>query len=140
MAEESTTPDLVELTRQSIEAANRRDFDASATRFAPGAVFDVSSVGMGSFEGATAILGYLADWTGSYDQQELRKWEGHHLGSGVVFVVTVFDAKPRASQSRVQEQWAFTVTWTGDMITRVVASRDIAEARAAAERLAEERA
>jgi hypothetical protein len=34
MSEESTTPDLVELTRRSVEAANRRDLDAVASSFA----------------------------------------------------------------------------------------------------------
>jgi hypothetical protein len=64
--------------------------------FAPDAVFDVSAVGLGRFEGPTAIHGYLADWYS-------------------------------------------TSAWEGGMITRVVASRDIDEARAAAECLAEER-
>jgi ketosteroid isomerase-like protein len=139
MSEESTTPDLVELTRQSIEAANRRDLDASATRFAPDAVFDVSSVGLGRFEGATAIHGYLADWLGSFEKQEVRQWEGHHVGNGVVFVVALFEARPLGSQSTVQERWAFTVIWEERMISRVIASREIDAARAAADRLAEER-
>jgi hypothetical protein len=34
MSEESTTPDLVELTRQAINALNHRDFDAAALRAA----------------------------------------------------------------------------------------------------------
>jgi hypothetical protein len=139
MSEESTTPDLVELTRQSIEAANRRDFDASSTRFAAESVFDVSSVGLGRFEGAEAIHGYLADWTRAYEKQELQRWEGRDLGGGVVFVVTVFEAQPRGSKGTVREEWAFTVTWANSMIRRVAASRDIDEARAAAERLADER-
>ena len=139
MSEESRSPDLVELTRLSIEAANGRDFDDSATRFARDAVFDVSSVGLGHFAGPAAIHGYLADWTSSYERQELREWEGHDLGAGVVFVVALFAAWPLGSESVVQERWGFTVTWAGGEITRVVASRDIDEARAGAERLAEER-
>ena len=137
MAEE--TPDLVELTRQSMEASNRREFDVSATKFAPDAVFDVSSVGLGRFEGATAIHGYLADWYSSYEKQELREREGRDLGGGVVFVVAHFEAQPLGSQSRVRERWAFTLIWAEEAITRVVASRDIDEAVTAAERLAQER-
>jgi ketosteroid isomerase-like protein len=139
MPEESTTPDLVELTRQSMEATNRGELHASATLFAPDAVFDVSSAGLGRFEGVTAIHGYLADWTGAYEKQEMRQWEGLYLGNGVVFVVTVFDARPLGSDARVRERWAFTVVWTNGAISRVVASRDTEAARAAAERLAEER-
>ncbi len=133
------TPDLVELTRQSIEAANRREFAVSATRFAPDAVFDVSSVGLGKFEGPTAIHGYLADWTASYEKQELQQWAGQDLGNGVVFVVALFDAQPLGSQSSVQERWSFTVLWTEGMIAKVIARTDIDEARAAAEQLARER-
>lgn len=140
MPEESTAPDLVALTRQSMEASNRREFDASATMFAPDAVFDVSSVGLGRFEGAEAIHGYLIDWYSAYEKQELREWEGRDLGGGVVFVVALFEAQPLGSDSRVQERWAFTLIWEGQMITRVVASRDVDEARAAAEDLAGDRA
>jgi ketosteroid isomerase-like protein len=139
MPDEPPTPDLVGLTRQSMEATNRGDLHASETLFADDAVFDVSSAGLGRFEGVTAIHGYLADWTSAYEKQEMRQWEGWHLGNGVVFVVTVFDARPVGSQARVREQWAFTVIWTKGMITRVVASRDTEAARAAAERLASER-
>jgi ketosteroid isomerase-like protein len=139
MADESTSPDLVGLTRQSMEATNRGDLDASATLFAPDAVFDVSSAGLGRFEGVAAIHGYLADWTSAYEKQEMRQWEGWHLGNGVVFVITVFDARPLGSQARVRERWAFTVTWAKGMICRVDASRDTEAARAAAERLAQER-
>jgi hypothetical protein len=40
----------------------------------------------------------------------------------------------------VQERWAFTVFWVEGMVVRVTGRNDINEARAAAERLAEERA
>jgi len=52
-----------------MEASNRREFDVSATRFAPNAVFDVSSAGLGRFEGPAEIHGYLADWTGAYENR-----------------------------------------------------------------------
>jgi hypothetical protein len=74
----------------------------------------------------------------SYEKQEMREWEGWDLGNGVVFVVTVFDAQPRGSEGAVRERWAFSTIWAKDMISRVVASRDVDEARAAAERLAQE--
>ncbi len=135
-AGEPSAPNLLELTRRSIEAANRGNLDPSATSFAPDAVFDVSSVGLGRFEGAEAIHSYLADWTGSYEKQELRRWDGRDLGGDVVFVVTVFEARPRDNPSTVREEWAFTVTWARGMITLVSASRDVEAARAAAEDLA----
>jgi hypothetical protein len=131
--------DLVLLTRQSMEASNRGELDVSATFFAPDAVFDVSSVGVGSFEGPEAIHAYLADWTGSYEQQEMREWAGRDCGGGVVFVVTLFESRLRGSTSTVQERWAFTVVWDGEAISRVVADPDVEAAERDAERLARSR-
>ena len=48
MAEESTTPDLVELTRRALEPANRRDFEATVSFYAPDAVWDMSPMGLGT--------------------------------------------------------------------------------------------
>jgi hypothetical protein len=139
MPEKPSTSDLVTLTRRSMEATNRGEFDVGATRFAADAVFDVSSVGLGCFEGAEAVLGYLADWVRAYDVQEMREWQGEPLGDDVVFVEVLFESLPRGSDNSVRERWAFTVTWRGEEISRVVASRDIDGYRAAAERLAVER-
>ena len=50
MAEESTTPELVELSRRTIEAYNRRDFDTMLSFLGPDAVWEAASLGT-SFEG-----------------------------------------------------------------------------------------
>jgi len=51
MSEESTTPDLAELSRQAFEATNRRDLDA-VTSFCPSdGVYDTSHIGLGMYEG-----------------------------------------------------------------------------------------
>jgi ketosteroid isomerase-like protein len=136
MPEPSATPDLVELTRQSMQATNRRDYGAAVSVFAPDAVFDMSAAGLGHFEGVSAIRGYLEDWIGAYEEQEFREWEGVHLGNGVVLVVALLDGRPVGSEARVQERWAFTLVWEAGRIARVAATQDIAQARAAAERLA----
>ncbi len=57
----------------------------------------------------------------------------------MVFVVGRVDGRPVGSTGRVQERWAFTSVWAAGMIGRVVVGNDIDKARAAAERLAEER-
>jgi len=49
VAEESTTPDLVELQRRGYEAVNRRDFDTATSIYAPDAVWDIRELGV--FEG-----------------------------------------------------------------------------------------
>jgi ketosteroid isomerase-like protein len=128
--------DLVELTRQSMEAANDRDFGAMAMTFAADAVFDMSAAGLGRFHGRAQIRRYLEDWIGSYEQQRFSGWEGEELGNGVVFVVAQLEARPRGSDASVQERWAFTVRWRDGAISQVVATRDTAQARAHAEALA----
>src|ERR1035441_10706662 len=42
MPEESTTPDLLDVLRRAIEAANSRDLDALTSFYAPDAVWDVA--------------------------------------------------------------------------------------------------
>jgi hypothetical protein len=58
VTEESTTPDLIELTRQGIDATNRRDLDALMSLYAPDAAWE-SLDGLGVFEGATAVRGFV---------------------------------------------------------------------------------
>ncbi len=139
MAEESTTPDLVERWRQAAEAPARGDFDTVMSDYAPDAVWDASLSGVGSFDGAAAIRRFLEEWIGAYEEYEYQQEEGQDLGNGVVFVVARVDGRPVGSPRRVQERWAWTTVWAADMIVRVTARNDIDEARAAAERLAKER-
>ena len=142
MSEESTTPDLANRWRESADAYARRDFDAMISFFAPDAAWDSSSAGLGAyFEGVTAIRSFLEEWIASFEDYEYNQEESRDLGNGVSFAVATFSGRPASSSSggRMQEQRSYTVTWTDGMIERVVGRADIDEARAAAERLAEER-
>jgi ketosteroid isomerase-like protein len=139
MPEESTTPDLVERWQKTAEAHARSDFQTMMRFFAPDAVWDASSAGVGNFEGAAAIRSFLEEWIGAYEEYEYNQEEGQDLGNGVLFVVATLGGRPAGSGGRVQERWGYTVTWTEGMIARVVGRADIDNARAAAERLAEER-
>ena len=139
MAEESTTPDLVERWQGAAEAYARRDLHTAMRHFASDAVWDFSSAGFGSFEGATAIRSFLEDWLGAYETYEYTQEEGQNLGNGVLFVVASLGGRPAGSAGGVQERWCYTVAWAEGMIVRVVVTQDIEKARAAAERLAEER-
>jgi ketosteroid isomerase-like protein len=138
MSEESTTPDPVWRWRQAVEAASRLDFDAAMGIFHPDAVWKMQPLGI-SHRGAPAIRGFLEDWLGSYKNYEDDQEEALNLGSGVVFVVSRAEASPSESRSRVQERWSFTVVWVAGMVMRVTGRNDVDDARAAAERLAEER-
>jgi len=61
MPEESTTPDLVELTRGAFEAVNRRDLEALMRFYAPDTLLDTTrTVGVAP-RGRAAIRGLLED-------------------------------------------------------------------------------
>ena len=139
MYEESRTSDLVELMGRAFEAANRRDLDAVASSFAEDATFDGRGVG-GPFEGRAAIRSLLEDWFGAYEELEFGLEEVRDLGNGVVFAVVVQEGVPAGSAGhghfRQREGWVFL--WERGLIARL-STHDIDEARAAAERLAEER-
>jgi hypothetical protein len=76
---------------------------------------------------------------GAYEEYGHEIVESRDLGNGVVFTVLDIDGRLAGSTSRVQERWSWTATWVEGICERVVVRSDIDEARAAAERLAEER-
>jgi ketosteroid isomerase-like protein len=140
MSEESTTPDLLECIRGSVQAGNDRDIDEILTFYTPDAVWDMSPWGMGTFEGIEAIRGFFEDWLGAYEEYALEAEEIVDLGNGVAFAVLHQGGRPSGSTGEVQLRYASATVWANGLMTRVTNYRDIDEARAAAERLAEERA
>jgi ketosteroid isomerase-like protein len=131
--EEPTAPDLEEMVRRGVEAVNRREYDRAMTLYAPNVVWD------GPPARGFAIRGFSEDWWGAYDEYRARTEEISDLGDGVGFVVVVVRGRLRGSTAWVQFRWGSVVTWIDGMIERATNYFDIAEARAAAERLAEER-
>jgi hypothetical protein len=79
MPEESTTTDLVELQKWLTAATNRGDVDAIVAFYAPDAVYDMSPVGMGVFEGQAAARGFIEDWWTSYEESEFEAEETLYL-------------------------------------------------------------
>ncbi len=140
MSEESTTPDLAELVRRSIESANDHDFDSTPSFFAADAVWDMSPLGVGIYEGRDAIRGFLEDWFGAYDELESKPEEILDLGNGVAFSVVLQNARLTGSAGHLQLRYAAVGVWVESLIVRTTYYLDIDAARAAAERLAEERA
>jgi ketosteroid isomerase-like protein len=138
MPEKSTTRDPVVLWQQASGAAERGEFDAVMDVYAADAVWDASLPGVGIFEGVAAIRRFLEDWIGGYEEYEYEQELGLHLGNGVVFVVGRVDGRPAGSNGWVHERWAFTSLWRAAKIVLVTVDNDIDDARAAAERLAEE--
>ena len=138
MPEESASPDLVELQKRLTAATNRGDVDAILAFYAPDAVYDMSPVGMGVFEGQEAARGFIADWWTSYEESEFEAEETLDLGNGVGFRVLVQKGRPVDSSGEVQLRYGTVSVWQDGKIARITNYTDIDEARAAGQRLAAE--
>jgi ketosteroid isomerase-like protein len=139
MPEESTTPNVVELTRRMMEAANRHDLGTHMQFQAPDAVWDLSEVGLGTYEGAAAIGGLLEDWWGTWGSHLIEVEEALDLGNGVVFSSQREDSRLAGSEGHVEQRVLWVIEWDNGVVKRQTVYRDIEQARATAERLAEER-
>lgn len=140
MAEESASPNVVELTRRLDEAADRRDVETMMSFYAPDAV--VESVGLGStFEGRAAIRGFWEDMTVAYEEFRWGSEEILDPGNGVGFAVVRASGRPVGATRRVELRIATVAVWEEGVIVRgtTYGYSDVEAARAAAERLAEER-
>ena len=141
MPKESTTPDLVELTRSILDAAQCGDFDVMLRSAAPDVVWDMNPLGgLGTFEGHVAVRGFLEDWHGNYEELEFAPEEILDLGNGVILAVVIQKGHPVGSTGDVQQRQAIVSLWVEGLAVRITHYGDIDQARAAAERLARERA
>ncbi len=138
MPEESTTPDLVELTRLAFEAVNQRDIDAVVSFFAPDAVFAGREWNL--YEGRAAIRGFLDEWFGSFAELCMEVEELVVLGDGVALAVVNQEGRPVGVDGQVHQREGWAIHWSADgLLVRLTTHADIDEARVAADRLAEER-
>ncbi len=137
--DESTSPDLFALMRSAVEALNRRDFDVMPRVFAPDAVYDLSSWGLGVYEGLAAISALFEEWWSLYDELESEVEEVIELRNGVAFVAILQTGRPVGTTAVVEERQGWVMVVVDGIIVRVTPD-DPDEARAAAERLAQEQA
>jgi ketosteroid isomerase-like protein len=135
MSKEFTTPDPVELVRKQVEALDRGDLDGVMSSVTEDVVLDAR--GPDSFEGRAAIRGFLGDWFRVYEELDFELEEVSHLGGGVVFAVVIQDGRlVGGGHLRQREGWVYLCV--GGSIARLT-TFDVDEARAAAERLVQER-
>jgi ketosteroid isomerase-like protein len=139
MSEESTTPDLVESTRWAIESVATRDMDVAMASYGPHSVWDMSQLGLGTYEGVAAIRGVFEDWLNGYDKIEIEVEQLVELGGGVTLALVHQDGQPVGSDAHVEIRYASVTEWANGLIVRATSYTDIDEGRAAAERLAQER-
>jgi ketosteroid isomerase-like protein len=138
MTEESTTPDLTVLAQQIVAATNARDFDAVMSFYARDAVLDAWGIGFHEGRAATRVL--YEDWWRVYEDHRQEDGEIRDLDNGVVLAVIVQRARVPDATGALHNRYAAVATWVNGLIEGHTNYQDIDEARAAAERLAEERA
>jgi ketosteroid isomerase-like protein len=137
--EESTTPDLVERVRVILEAADRADFDTILAFYARDAVWIMADTDL-TFEGVDAIRRFWEEWYGSYEDFRVDPPEIIDFGDGVVLAVIRQGGRPGGGSAELREDLALVYEWSEGSVVRVTMSSRLDEARAAAERLAQERA
>ena len=134
MADESGVLDVAEMVRQLLDAVGEDDF---ARFFAPDGLF---LTGVGRFEGREAIRSYVADFASSYDELVFSTLgDVHDLGNGVVWFSAVVTGRPRGMSAQVHLRFAVVVTHVYGVVSQWTDYVTSDEARAAAERLAQER-
>jgi ketosteroid isomerase-like protein len=89
--------------------------------------------------GHAAIQKVVEEYPGAFDDFQTAVEEAHDLGNGVTFAVIVERARPPDSSGFLERSYGLVATWRDGRIARAKNYLDIDEARAAAERLAEER-
>jgi ketosteroid isomerase-like protein len=135
MSKDFTTPDPVELVRKQLEALDRGDFDGVMSSVAEDGVLDGRA---DLIEGRAAIRGFVEEWFSAYEELDYELEEVSDLGGGVVFAVVIQDGRLVGSAGRIRQREGWVYLWVGGSIARLATS-DVDQARAAAERLAQER-
>jgi hypothetical protein len=136
------TPDFEQKLRWFIEQFERGDFEAAVAIYSPEGVQDMSALGVGTFEGREAIREFLEDWREPYQDIELALEEVRDLGNDVTLTVLVQHARLPGSSVFLSVGGGgggWVAVWRDGLIERNTVYPESDEARAAAERLAEER-
>jgi len=140
LPDEPATPEPIDLVRQAFDAGNRHDVDAIVSFHAPEAVWDLSDEGLGSYEGAAAIRGWIEDWFGTWVDLRLDLLDVVDLGHGVVFVRVREEGRFADGGGHGEQHRGWVILARQGQIARAAIYLDGDEARAAAERLTQERA
>jgi ketosteroid isomerase-like protein len=137
MPEESASLDLVERVQQIVAAMNARDFDTAVSFYALDAVLDAEDAGI--HEGRLAIRSFYEVWWGSYAEQQQKAEEIRDLGNCVVIAAIHMYGRLPGAPAFLEQRYAAVATWRDGLIEKQRNYLDLGEARASAERLAEER-
>lgn len=139
MPEEPAATDVVAQTSVIWAAVNRQDWEAVLSFFAPDARYDMAPIGMGTFEGHAALR---REWEETYAYFDEHRWEPVEildLGHGIVLVALAARGRLRSSTSGVELRMTWVYEWESGKVQSVTL-HDADKGRAAAERLAAQRA
>jgi ketosteroid isomerase-like protein len=139
MSQENARTDVLDLTRRTFAAANSGDYDAMMTFYGPDSVWDISPSGLGTYSGPEAIRNFFESWIGALENWRVEIRELHDLGNEIVLVISVQTGFSAGGGPQIRLRHTSLFVWSGEVIVQAIHYRDIHEARAAAERLAEER-
>jgi ketosteroid isomerase-like protein len=139
MADESATPDLVELWQEANKSFNERDLDAAVRFYAPDAVLDATRTIGSALRGRVEIRSSYEDWFAAYEELKVALEEPFDLGNGVAFGIARQEGRLHGSTRYVQQREGVITLWAEGLVTNQVFYQDIDEARAVAERLVQER-
>ncbi len=140
-SEEPATPGLVELVRRCFEAISARDLDEAQRVLTHDAVLDMTrTIGVVA-HGRDAIRAFEEDWLAGYEEVAFTAEEIIDAGNGVAFVRQLQTARPTGTTGHLSQREANVWITEDGLVVRVIVypNSELDEARAAAERLAEER-
>ena len=142
MSDESTTPDLVGLMRRGFEAISTGDLDEALRFLTHDAVVDMTRTIGVVVQGRDALRAFQKDWLAGYDEVAYTAEEIVDAVNGVAFVRVLQTARPKGTAGYLtQREPNVLITEDGRVVRMIIyPESELDEARAAAERLAEERA
>ena len=94
---------------------------------------------MGRLEGRDAIVAFVRDYWSMWDDHHHRVEEIVDVGHGVIWGVTRERGRIKGSDAYVEARNALVILWDEGGIVRLTSYVDADKARAAAERLAQDR-
>ncbi|HTY95530.1 MAG TPA: nuclear transport factor 2 family protein [Solirubrobacteraceae bacterium] len=138
MPGDATAPDTVELARELLETGHRGEWDRAMEFFSPRAVW-VAIDAIEAFEGP-AMRDFWIEWYSAYEDVHIEIVDLVDLGGGLVMAVIHQSGRFGDAPTRITQDATLLYEWSSGLVDRVTSYARPDEARAAAERLLEERA
>lgn len=140
MSEDAGTRDVVELVRSGFESLSRGDVAALLSLMAPDVVYQGRADGVtGRIDGAAAFCDFWEGWYATFEEFKIEAKEIVDLGNGIIFTVYRQQGRLAGSSGLLTEQYAIVFEMVDGVAVRVTNYADVDEARAGAERLAQQR-